>query len=116
MQFAFDWPPRFVGERGAVTRSLRRGYLPVVTTQWENGGLAFSSRAFACRLRDDVMVVFVRVALTNRAAAPQPVRHRQSLRHPDQHRPRRPVQSVEPAWRHRQPLRRSSHQLPPPDR
>lgn len=34
LRFAFDWPPRFVGDRGAVKRSLRRGYLPVVTTQW----------------------------------------------------------------------------------
>ncbi len=74
LRFAFDSPPRAVGDGAAVTRSLRRGYLPVVTTQWERDNLAFTSRVFASRLRDDVMVVFVRIKLTNRGTSPQAIR------------------------------------------
>jgi len=74
LQFAFDAPPALVGDGGTLKRSLRRGYLPIITTQWEKGALAFTSRVFASRLREDVMVVFVRISLTNRATQPQAVR------------------------------------------
>lgn len=74
LQFAFDWPPVLVGDRGVVNRSLENGYLPVVTTKWEDAHVAFTSRVFASKLRDDAMVVFVRITLANRSREPQPVR------------------------------------------
>lgn len=74
LQFAFGWPPKSVGESEAIHRSLKEGYLPIVTTQWERDHVAFSSRVFASKLHDDVMVVFVRIALTNRSSEPRQVR------------------------------------------
>jgi len=74
LQFASDWRPGFVGDRGVVRRSLQDGYLPVVTTEWEKANVVLTTRVFASRLRDDVMVVFVRIVLANRGKEPQSVR------------------------------------------
>lgn len=79
LQFALDWPPVFAGDRGTIKRSLEKGYLPVVTTQWEKDNLTVTSRVFASRLRDDVMVVFVRITVANRANQPQAVRFSASV-------------------------------------
>lgn len=64
-RLACDWPPTSLDDRGKLRRSLRKGYLPVVTTEWELSGIAYSQRVFAARLRDDVLIVFWNLSLTN---------------------------------------------------
>ena len=65
VRLGFDEPGTSLDDRGVVRRSLRKGYLPVVTTQWEKAGIAYGERVFAARLRDNVMVVFMNLSLKN---------------------------------------------------
>jgi hypothetical protein len=70
-RLACDWPPTSLNDRGEVRRSLHKGYLPIVTTEWEKGGVAYSERVFASRLGKDVMVVFMDLTLANRGTEPK---------------------------------------------
>ena len=73
LQLAFGSPPALLEPRTAVRRFLGKGYLPVVTTEWEQANIQFSERVFASQLCKDVMVVLVKISIANRGPTPQPV-------------------------------------------
>lgn len=75
-KFATGNPPEFREREDGVTQSLLRGYLPVVTTDWNDRGFTFRQESFATLLSespwneekkrgDEPLVLLTRISIQN---------------------------------------------------